>query len=118
MLSRSVRYLPSSWQLPLLGRGRVLPPCPTLTIAQFKTVAVELPEQGGYGALIIKQLHKPYQACQAGIANNDIHCKIEDPGLMQVSLDGIVTYFVIPDSAIAQMEVHDGKMLACSLHAR
>ena len=36
---------------------------------------------------------------------------------MQVDLNGIVTYLLIPASAIAQIEVHDGKLRACRLRA-
>ena len=91
--------------------------CPTLTIAQVRAAKVKLPEAGGYGPIFIKQQHNPYQACQADIAIKDIHCEIEDPGLMQVAVNGIVTYFLIPDSAIAQIEVHDGMLQACRLRA-
>lgn len=91
--------------------------CPLLSEAQFNAIAVDLPEHGGYGPLIILQQHTPYQDCSADELTKNVSCKTEDPGVMRVSLNGAVTYFLIPDSAFAQIDVHDGKLLTCFMHS-
>jgi hypothetical protein len=88
-----------------------------LTKEQFKAVAVDLPEHGGYGLVIISQQHIPYQSCRTDSATQDTSCETEDPGIMQVSINGVVTYFLIPDSAIAQINAHEGKLPTCTMHA-
>src|ERR1700685_924416 len=102
---------------PAVAQERAPITCPLLTEAQFKAVAVDLPEHGGYGPVIIRQQHPPYQACQADPVTKDIRCDTEDPGVMEISLNGVVTYFLIPDSAVAQIDEHDGKLRTCTMHA-
>jgi hypothetical protein len=91
--------------------------CPLLTKEQFEAVAVDLPEHGGYGPVIIRQQHTPYQACRIDSATQDVHCETEDPGIMKVSINGAVTYLLIPDSAVAQIDTHEGKLRTCTMHA-